>query len=102
MAFYVGQKVTRKIAAPWVNVSTGAIAQGFSFPEPKRVYTIRAIKDFGPSHGCGLTFVEIRNQPIEGEEPHFQGTCFRPVVERKTDISIFTAMLTPKKVTEAA
>jgi hypothetical protein len=32
-------------------------------------------------------------------EPGFAGDCFRPVVDRSTDISIFQEMLKPKKQT---
>lgn len=53
------------------------------------VYTVLGIE-----HG----FIEVDCEP-----DCFGGRCyynkrFRPVVERKTDISIFTAMLKPEKV----
>lgn len=35
-------------------------------------------------------------------EPGFDATHFRAVIERKTDISIFTEMLTPQKQRERA
>jgi hypothetical protein len=34
---------------------------------------------------------------VPGLEPYFSSRRFRPLVERKTDISIFTAMLNPSK-----
>lgn len=56
------------------------------------VYTIREFGSFG-----GIRLVEIINTPmryIEGMvECTFDVESFRPVVERKTDISIFRAML---------
>jgi hypothetical protein len=47
----------------------------------------------------GLAFDEYRN-PSQGlgrtRERHFNVKHFRPAVERKTDISVFTEMLKPK------
>ena len=70
------------------------------FPQIDAVYTIR---DIGPSYhskckGLAVRLLEIRNSDTDMGEPNFFAFRFRPLVERKTDISIFTRMLTPKKV----
>lgn len=64
------------------------------------VYTIREIVPYGKR--VGLRLDEIRNgkfQYTQGiqEEAAFSAKNFRPVHTRKTDVSIFTAMLTGSK-----
>ena len=67
-----------------------------NLPVLNGIYTIR---DFVPADVYGpeqIRLVEIRN-PSGGRweyEPSFAPKRFRPAVERKTDISIFTEMLT--------
>jgi hypothetical protein len=46
----------------------------------------------------GVSLAEIKRPYVPG----FRSDRFAPVIGRKTDISIFTAMLTPKRVTERA
>jgi hypothetical protein len=75
-------------------------------PEVGRVYTIREIGYLYPSplhdHLC-VRLVEVVNRPLlyafcdEPLETAFGVSRFRRVQPRKTDISIFTAMLNPKK-----
>lgn len=102
MTFYVGQKVVcvdGKLSAEYA-----ALAHDLNIvmPTENSVYTIRDIvRDFivGKEH-CRL--VEIKNPIInwliqESSEPAFSVSRFRPAVERKTDISVFTEMLTPKE-----
>lgn len=86
MTFRVGMKVVCILNKPWR-------------PQPdlkhtpfyKGVYTIRGIRTRGED--VGLCFVELRNPPTRitdtGEiiEPVFDAAQFRPIVERKTDIS---------------
>lgn len=79
-------------------------------PEVGEEYIIRTIDDY--SGRPGLRFHWLINPPFDFRdgfiEPAFVATNldgslnFRPVVERKTDISIFTALLNPvpSKVTE--
>ena len=91
--FFRGQKVTMKHDdAHWEPVEADVIN-----PEFGVVYTVRAI-DFIEGREW-LQFVEIVNAkvPYHGghEEPWFEGDAFRPVVERKTDISVFKALLEP-------
>lgn len=98
--FYVGQKVERirdlpavaKVAhLQWSNV-------GGHLPAPGVVYTVRKIW-VGREGYSLLHLVEIDNSHLLAagwpEEPGFSAKYFRPVVERKTSIEIFTAMLNP-------
>jgi hypothetical protein len=95
MTFRVGQKVV-----------CIAESRGGGYPDDKRpvvgsVYTIRGIEI--DRRGCidpiGVLLEEIVNEPRmyrgydEPSEVSFASTRFRPVVERKTDISIFTEIL---------
>jgi hypothetical protein len=91
--FYVGQKV----------VCVNAKPRSPNWPGTKRVvegavYTIRAVYFEKRQNATGVLLSEIVNEfaPSIGCEPGFLASRFRPVVERKTDISIFTDMLTPK------
>lgn len=84
MTFRIGQKVVCVDASPYYctpRVSTSLRLNA--------VYTIRALHDL-----YGITCVSV--EEIEGGIEHaFAATRFRPVVTRKTDISIFTKLLTP-------
>jgi hypothetical protein len=91
--FRVGQKVVRvsgneRVAAPAI------------YPEYGKVYTIRSINDWG-GDVILICLNEIDNSHMVPEygrlEPGFHYSAFRAVVERKTDISIFKAMLNPSK-----
>ncbi len=68
-------------------------------PQKDSIYTVREV--LLEDDGFYLLFDEIRNQPryyADGYGEvcwHHEG--FRPVVDRKTDISIFKALLTPSK-----
>lgn len=85
MAFHVGQKV---VCVDDDDGSSALIKKG-------RIYTISAIV------GGYLEFCERDTWSANGYKGWYAWR-FRPVVEPKTDISIFTAMLTPKKATEPA
>lgn len=71
-------------------------------PVKGNIYTVRGIRGFsiGVFSAVGIVVEEIHNEArlyLAGMiEVHFHVVHFRPV--HKTDISIFTAMLTPKKV----
>lgn len=91
--FYVGQKV--------ICVRHPAKIKAFfgeAYPHVGGVFTIREI--FEARGGECLRLFEISNPPypyVEGYmECGFRTNFFRPVVERKTDISIFKALLNPK------
>lgn len=90
MAFHVGQKVV------CVDVSDG---DGDIFPLAKNgIYTVSSV---GVGIATGAPVLRVAefspnlSSPFRGE---FWASRFRPVVERKTDISIFKAMLTPNRV----
>lgn len=103
--FTVGQKVV--LAVPYGEAEQFvAFLNGDILPVPGVVYTIKEIE---PVELDGLVFIrlnEISNPIPEGKEREaaFNSSRFRPVVERKTDISIFTALLnkTDKPVEEVA
>jgi hypothetical protein len=90
--FRVGQKVVliRAISGPPIN--------GDVFPTVGQVYSIRDILfEDGQSW---LRLNEIINRVInEIDECCFIAAKFRPLVERKTDISVFTKMLRPADTT---
>lgn len=95
MSFHVGQKV--------VCVDDAYFWYPGLVQRPVRgiVYVIRAFT-YGicsdGSRGEGLLLVGVQNRNGAGGLEHgFKPGRFRPIVERKTDISIFTAMLTPAK-----
>lgn len=77
-----------------------------AFPTKGTVYVVRALcdRDSRPS----ITLYEIRNRRVRFSatkaigEASFREDHFRPVDERQTDISVFTAMLTPAVAKESA
>jgi hypothetical protein len=103
--FHVGQKVCcvdDVLAGPAGHVILSEIIG----PKVGRVYTVRTISlGFVGGEPC-IKLVEIPDQKVdllfEGElweaEITFDAKDFRPVVERKTSIEIFRAMLNPSKV----
>lgn len=92
MAFYVGQKVVCVADA----VQPGRLWVDGVPPKEGAIYTIASIVING-SGTQALVLVEAPRGPIS----HALGAYgyhawrFRPIVERKTDISIFKAMLNP-------
>ncbi len=101
MTFRVGQKVV------FIEDYT-AIGARYSVhvPQSGQVYTIREFEDRGERPA--LRLIEVVNGPrrhrqvSEWVEPAFAVDHFRPIVERKTDISVFTAMLTEEKIGASA
>jgi hypothetical protein len=69
-------------------------------PVLNSIYTIREVITLN-GH-VAVRLVEIKNPVLEygdgTNEMAFRASRFRPVVERKTDISIFTAMLKKKEI----
>ena len=93
--FRVGQKVVC-VDDDFINKNLCAEIPP-NLPCLNTVYTVREIiNDWGREF---LRLCEITNAVAAGigVEPAFSIKRFRPVVERKTDISIFTAMLNPSK-----
>lgn len=91
--FRVGMKVTMKEKGVW------ARPYGEIVPVFGEVYTIRDIVTDADVHNT-LRFIEIRNDChlyLDGHrEPSFNATVFSPVVDRKTDISVFEKLLNTK------
>lgn len=97
MAFYVGQKVVCVEASPRADYTPWKVSifdmEGLT---EGRIYTVRAVS---VQRGVSVIFViEInRRWKVDGREQGYAAVRFRPIVERKTDISIFKAMLNPSK-----
>lgn len=99
----VGDKVTP--IAEWPNTREH---DNEILPKFGEVYTIRSIEI--DADGPGIRLIEIVNQKQiyrDGAsllwcECNYAAAGFRPVEPRKTDISIFTGMLNPKRATEPA
>jgi hypothetical protein len=103
MMFHVGQKVVCVDDRLVKDYARSAVykefAGGLDGLKSGLVYTVRASGFYTPVPGVPVVWLSeivrpIRSQADEiyGEAP-FAAARFRPVVERKTDISIFTAML---------
>ena len=95
MSFRVGQKVVCVNAEPSADGYKVALIEG-------AVYTIIEIVDHAGDRRCvredtlGIILCEVQSPPYRiGFYGEFSAHRFRPVVERKTNISIFTRMLTP-------
>ncbi len=105
MAFHVGQKVVCVNACPHYVIQRGKNSNMDGLTEGA-VYTVRAVGECNLWDIPVIWLVEIARevQPRYAKfgEIGFSVRRFRPVVEPKTDISIFTAMLTPKKATVQA
>lgn len=100
MSFHVGQKAVC-ITDDWLHPSSPI---AISKPHRGGIYHVRAI-DFCEIVGTNfLRFEEIVNPIVPGyrNEPDFLADCFRPIVEKKTDISVFTAMLDPSAASEGS
>lgn len=98
MTFHVGQKVV--CIEGEFDQAALAISLGVALPTKGVIYTIRNFEDRG-DEPC-LRLIEIVNPKIMHhgdifDEPAYANDCFRPLVEKKTDISIFTAMLNQKQ-----
>lgn len=95
MNFRIGQKVV------CIKKSRDTPPVGEVQPCVGGIYTVRGIVDWGGEWGVGLYLQEIHNSPINTNagvvERTFSVRRFRPAVERKTDISIFTKMLNTTK-----
>jgi hypothetical protein len=88
--FHVGQKVVCIHGCPSSNPLPHCVKG--------KIYTVANVYIIDD-----LTMIELFELPFPGLVdadgewmPGFVAECFRPVVERKTDISIFTAMLNKK------
>ena len=108
--FTVGQKVlaVKKVSPTErdIRMVEAAKRAGVIFPKPGEVYTIRDIFTAARIDGEVVVCVrvaEVINNPQMRFNTGFVGeigfnaSCFRPLVQRKTDISIFTDMLIEQK-----
>jgi hypothetical protein len=76
------------------------------YPRFHEVYTIRALRVNPRTQVLNGLLVEIvnpeRDAPPDGfGEPFFGMWRFRPLVERRTDISVFRKMLVPSRAKES-
>ena len=67
-----------------------------------RVYTIRETANIFGLPSCRLVEIVREYEPVVGGEMYFSQRRFRPIVETKTDISVFKEMLAPSKTSEVA
>jgi hypothetical protein len=97
MPFHVGQKVTMKkecAGNPWRNPYGEPHAPGIKFPIYGEVYTVAKCLMWEGGWGEHLSLAEFVDSPPGYSEPYvYEAAAFRPVVERKTDISVFTKIL---------
>ena len=102
MSFHVGQKVVCVDARHTNADDVAELVVG-------AIYTIRWIGEHsGPSHWCGywapaicVRLEEVRRETDWGRlafDIPFLASRFRPIQERKTDISVFTKLLAPKEL----
>jgi hypothetical protein len=97
-SFRIGQKVVCIYEGPWyftVTGQSGYVHYDRPCPIFKAIYTISG---FDIYDGILLREIDHEMTYADGSPCGWRYDCFRPVNERKTDISIFTKMLTPKKV----
>ncbi len=96
MMFRVGQKVVG------IGYNCGGdrdkLPPGANMPAVGSVYTIRSINEW--SDVTLITLQEVDNRHLIGFdgyslEPGYNIRAFRPIVERKTDISALKALLVP-------
>lgn len=89
--WYVGMKVV------CVDGSAHSYIRDAISPRKGGVYTIRNLEANPRTGRLNVQLCEIVNPEVEARdgcgEPYFGASRFRPVQTRKTDISIFTAML---------
>jgi hypothetical protein len=93
MSFHVGGEVVCIREPDW-------LPEGAAGGSVGETYTVRGVFDCDV-FGLGLLLEEIVNPEnlTWKQEWLLDASRFRPVIKRKTDISIFTAMLTPTKRT---
>lgn len=93
--FSIGQRVVCIQEVDWANHKHHKQFL-HHWPKKGQVLTIAAVETC--TNVVGLAFEEIVNPLILSRDKgrgdaHFDSVHFRPVIERKTDISIFTKML---------
>lgn len=88
--FYVGMKVVCVDASPMYYGEHSGLTKG-------QIYTVSGIEPVRDINGhTGLHIAEVKTAPLRREyRDSYRSNRFRPVVERKTSIAIFEAMLNP-------
>ena len=104
MTLHVGQKVVCIGADGTPNIDWDAWLAYYKIVRPERgsIYTVRDTR-MGSGDRQFIRVSEIINPLADfidapRQEPWWWAEAFRPIVEHKTDISVFTAMLKPSKV----
>ncbi|MGR9130800.1 hypothetical protein [Rhizobium leguminosarum] len=102
-AFHVGQRVVFVDDSGIENPRIIGNKYGFTFPTKGSVYTVRGLVTSSFTGENLLLLEEIDNREAADasgwlKEPGTESYRFRPVIERKTSIEIFQAMLNPKRV----
>lgn len=100
----VGRNGSSKRSAQWWE--SWKREWGITLPKRGRLYTVRDIR-YAKDGTQRIRLCELVNPLISftdapDQEPWWNSAAFRPVLRRKTDISAFKAMLTPKKVLQDA
>jgi len=99
--FKVGQKVVCVNVDPSRPGRMWVVSEA---PSLGRVYTIADMWKDQVINEIVFDFIELSRSDfavvLKGRKLGYGSWRFRPVVERKTDISIFTAMLNPAKAKE--
>jgi hypothetical protein len=90
MSFHVGQKVVCINDQPGCGGDIAPIRKG-------KVYTVVAVTDGVAHDGPDTGLVLAEDPPLPKFFKGYSARRFRPVVERKTNIEIFKAMLNPRK-----
>lgn len=85
----------------WLDHKWSQFWHPYTSPKIGSIYTVTNVYTSFDGELC-LELAEITDANPEFWEPGFFASMFRPVQERKTDISVFTKMLTPKKRRVAA
>lgn len=98
--FHVGQKVVFVDEAGLTTRERKIALYGIKYPDVSGTYIVREVLIWD-GRPC-IRLCEITNPKVlyenEGEsEQAFAAWRFRPVIERKTDISIFTEMLNTQR-----
>lgn len=86
MNFHIGQRIVCIDAGPSDKGVRSGLVKG-------RIYTISGIFDHWDGLGLQLNEILTPNAPLLIHFPAWRAERFRPIIERKTDISIFTAIL---------
>jgi hypothetical protein len=101
--FHIGQRVVciHDVGCPPANEFSNVPIKG-------SIYTVRGFvsPDVGYERTPGMLLEEVVNPPWEYKEgifePSFHPYHFRPLVQHKTDISVFTRMLDNVRTEEPA